>query len=470
MVFSEVFSTLSIIPSLMRLSAAMIALLLLASISGCTSFLSEDEIGCPDNPPDGAICAVEDYDYMMTGVGADFSGMDLSGGNFTGAMLVYANFSGADLDGADFERANIRGADFSGADISGAIFRGAIYDSETIWEGVVGQGWGLIFFGPGAELDGVSLDNKMALSWAPSLTSEGMFFPKVEPIDLSGSSLIGASIRESWIWIADFSGSDLTAANLFGSEFILTDFSNASLVGANLSEAYLQWSDLTGADLTDAELFGTSIRFLRGCPSQLPEGWRCVTPEVPLESSHCPTEDEWYASEWEDYLVGLDMSNCNYHLIGPTADLNGEWVDGVNLSGVDLSERAPKYFSAVNLTGCPSKLYEGYVCTGGAILGPQVRLIDADLSGINLSGVDLAGALLFGINLSGADLSGADLSGVMFGDADLEGANLDGADISNVSWNLGYDVSQGTICPDGSNSLDHASDDAPENGTCANNL
>ena len=95
----------------------MIALLLLASISGCTSFLSEDEIGCPDNPPAGAICAVEDYDYMMTGVGADFSGMDLSGGNFTGAMLVYANFSGADLDGADFEGANIRGADFSGADI-----------------------------------------------------------------------------------------------------------------------------------------------------------------------------------------------------------------------------------------------------------------------------------------------------------------------------------------------------------------
>ena len=50
----------------------------------------------------------------------------------------------------------------------------------------------------------------------------------------------------------------------------------------------------------------------------------------------------------------------------------GRWVDGVNLSGVDLSERPLSFFSAVNLTGCPSELYEGYVCTGGAILGPQV--------------------------------------------------------------------------------------------------
>jgi len=464
----------------MRLSAAMIALLLLASTSGCTSFLSEDEIGCPDNPPDGAMCATEDYAYRMTAIGADFSGMDLSGGNFTDAILVYANFSGADLGGADFDGANIRGANFSGADISGTSFVGAVYDSGTVWDGYLELGSGLIFFGPGADLDGANLDRMIPFSWSPAidgLTEYGPYdFPEVGPVDLSDSSLVGASIRESWIWVADFSGSDLTAASLFGSQILFANFSNADLSGANLSEAYLLWADLTGTDLTDAELFDVNFRFLRGCPSQLPEGWRCVSPEVPLESSHCPTEEEEYALLWEDYLVGLDMSNCNYHLIGPTARVIGEWVDGVNLSGVDLSERPLTLFSAVNLTGCPSKLYEGYVCTGGAILGPQVKLSHADLSGINISGVDLAGALLFGVNLSGADLSGADLSGALFGDADLEGANLDGADISNVTWvwwrtNLdGSSGAQGTICPDGSNSLDHASDGAPENATCANNL
>ena len=460
----------------MRLTAVLVVVLLTSSLPGCMSSVDE-EVGCPDNPPDGVVCANEDFNHRMNGIGVDFSGMDLSEGNFTDAILAYANFSGADLSGANLDGANIRGADFSGADLSGASFGGAIYDSETIWGTEVEPGWGLIFLGPGAELDGVDLDGRIPLSWSPAFTDwgSGTYFPNVEPIDLSGSSLVGASIRESWIWIADFSGSDLTGANLFGSDFLVTDFSNADLTGANLSGAHLMWADLTGADLTDAELFDVSTRYLRGCPSQLPEGWRCMSSEAPPKSSYCPTEEEGYASEWGDYLDDLDMSNCNYRLLGPTADLYDEWVDGVNLSGVDLSERPLAFFSAVNLTGCPSELYEGYVCTGGAILGPEVRLYDVDLSGINLSGVDLTGVFLFGVNLSGADLSGADLTGAKFSEVDFVGANLDGSDTSNVSWNFYYSINDelpGTICPDGSNSLDHTTDDAPEYevGTCVNNL
>jgi len=456
-----------------RLSVALVVVLLASSLSGCISS-DDEEVGCPNNPPDGVICANERYEHKMFGVGANFSGMDLSDGNFTEALLAYANFSGADLSGADLDGANIRGADFSGADLSGASFVGAIYDGETIWDAEIDPGWGLIFFGPGAELDGVNLNGKIPLSWSPAMTERGIYFPAVEPIDLSGSSLVGASIRDSWIFVADLSGSDLTGANFIGSYFLLVNFSNADMTGAILADAEIVWADLTGADLTDAELFDVSISFLRGCPSQLPDGWRCMTPEVPLESSFCPTEDEAYAIQWEEYLDGLDMSNCNYYLIGPTADLEGRWVDGVNLSGVDLSERPLEYFSAVNLTGCPSELYEGYICTGGTILGPKVRLQDVDLSGINLSGVDLSGVILSWVNLSGADLSGADLHGAMFFEVNLSEANLDGSDISNVSWNFVHTGSetQGTICPDGSNSLDHTADDASEYevGTCAHNL
>ena len=421
----------------MKLSAAMIALLLLASIPGCTSFSSEDEIGCPDNPPDGGVCATEDYGYKMSAIGVDFSGMDLSGGNFTNAILVYANFSGADLGGADFDGANIRGANFSGADISGTSFVGAVYDSGTIWDGYLELGSGLIFFGPGADLDGANLDRMIPFSWSPAidgLTEYGPYdFPEVGAVDLSDSSLVGASIRESWIFVADLSGSDLTGVDFFGSEMILVNFSNADLSGANLSGISGLYLDLSGADLTGAELFDFSARYLRGCPSELPEGWGCLAPDA-ANIFDCGAEEEEHVSQgWADEMVemDMDMSICNYLLIGPTLDfwnLERRYIDGFNLSGIDLSVRPPEGISAVNLTGCPSSLFEGYICTGGTILGPKVRMYDVNLSGIDLSGADLSGALLVGVDLS---------------DANLTDTNLEDS------------VWMGTICPDGTNSDDN---------------
>ena len=440
----------------MKKSAYLLSLLvLLLPVSGCLS--SEDEIGCPGNPPDGGVCAVEDLDHKMTAIGVDFSGMDLSGGNFTGATLVYANFSGADLGGADFDGANIRGANFSGADISGTSFVGAVYDSGTVWDGYPELGSGLIFFGPGADLDGANLDRMIPFSWSPAisdghLSQVGTYdFPEAGPVDLSGSSLVGASIRGSWIFVADLSGSDLAGVDFFGSEMILVNFSNADLSGANLSGISGLYLDLSGADLTGAELFNFSARYLRGCPSHLPEGWECLAPDA-ANIFDCGAEEEEHVSQgWADEMVemDMDMSICNYLLIGPTLNfLEGGrgYIDGFNLSGIDLSERPPEGISAVNLTGCPSSLFEGYICTGGTILGPKVRMYDVNLSGIDLSGADLSGALLVGVDLSDANLTDANLEAAITLDANFEGA-----------------VWSDTTCPDGTNSDDNGN-------TCENNL
>tara|TARA_B100000131_G_scaffold302553_1_gene325783 strand:+ start:565 stop:1854 length:1290 start_codon:yes stop_codon:yes gene_type:complete len=429
----------------MKSSTAMIGLILLSTISGCMSSSSEDEIGCPDNPPDGADCAIEEYGHFMFGSGVDFSGKDLSDGNFTDAILVNANFTGADLRGADFEGANIRGADFSGADILGASFSGAIFDSQTIWGEEIGKSHGMLFLGPGANLDGAILDGQMALSWAPAFeTAAGNNFPMVDSLDLSGASLVGASIRDSWIFVADFSGSDLTGANFFGSDMIFVNLSNADLSGANLSGISGVYLDLSGADLTGAELYDFSARYLRGCPSELPEGWGCLAPDTAKIfdcGSEKAFEDEHVPQGWADEIVemNMDMSICNYLLIGPTFDfLSVDWdyIDGFNLSGIDLSVRPPEGISAVNLTGCPSSLFEGYICTGGTILGPKVRMFDVNLSGIDLSGADLSGAVLVGVDLSDANLADANFEGAMWSD---------------------------TTCPDGTNSDDNEY-------SCENNL
>lgn len=59
-----------------------------------------------------------------------------------------------------------------------------------------------------------------------------------------------------------------------------------------------------------------------------------------------------------------------------------------------------------------------------------------DLSGKNLSGINLVGANLSKCNLKGADLSNANLERADLGESDLERANLDGTNLKMASLKL----------------------------------
>jgi hypothetical protein len=64
------------------------------------------------------------------------------------------------------------------------------------------------------------------------------------------------------------------------------------------------------------------------------------------------------------------------------------------------------------------------------------KLYAADLSDASLIGADLSDASLIGTGLPGADLDGADLSGADLYAANLSGANLSGTDLSDTSLTL----------------------------------
>ena len=74
--------------------------------------------------------------------------------------------------------------------------------------------------------------------------------------------------------------------------------------------------------------------------------------------------------------------------------------------------------------------------------GERANLINANLSGVNLTGVDLSEADLNGVNLSNADLRytnlrGANLSGADLNNANLRNADLRGADLRDANlWNV----------------------------------
>ena len=446
------------------IALALSLIMLLVPLAGCTGN-DDSRIGCPNSPPEGTACAPNgssivtgnDELGLVYAKEVDLSGFDLRDADLSGAMLAYANLSRADLRGADLSGSIIRGANFINATITGAIFDGAIYDEHTfcypVWndrdgDGILDDGRvpeqikeEMVYLGPGSNLDGVNLDGRRDLSFLPAVEMDGIVFPGSIPANLSHSSLRGASFRDIdlGLFLTDFSDADLTDADFSGSSLVLARLSDADLTGANFSGVSLMYADLSGTDLNSAELHDIDARMLLGCPAILPDGWLCISD--PFMQSPCPVGDEEseegaeYSSLMGDLLDSLDLSDCPYYILGPTGST---WmtIRNVDLAGLDLSVRAPEYISAANLTGCPSSLFEGYICTGGAILGPLVRLIDVDLSGFDLAGVNLSGSLVSGVNLIDAELSNAELSGII--------------------WNA-------TICPDGTNSDDNGY-------TCENNL
>ena len=77
---------------------------------------------------------------------------------------------------------------------------------------------------------------------------------------------------------------------------------------------------------------------------------------------------------------------------------------------------------------------------------PYCVLLEANLSGADLSDAGLCRANLFGANLSGANLTGADLRGANLIKTNLSGADLSGANLSQV--NLTHANLSGTVLKD----------------------
>jgi uncharacterized protein YjbI with pentapeptide repeats len=169
---------------------------------------------------------------------------------------------------------------------------------------------------------------------------------------------------------------DLSQASLFGADLDGSDLSECNFTDADLSDARLTNAVLSNANLTRAQLFNA------------------------------------------------DLTNASLFPVNLTdADLTS-----ANLSGVDLSDAT---LSGVRgqLLVAPMSVPFGYEVVNSYILGPDVHLSFADLSGQSLSGIDLSGA-----DLSYASLSGATLDSVSLRD-DLNGriANVVGVDLSNAT-------------------------------------
>jgi len=211
-------------------------------------------------------------------------------------------------------------------------------------------------------------------------------------VDFSRANLTGANLSAAFLSRAKFSAANLTGGNLVGA-FLSTarlgdaDLSGANLSGANLSGANLSGADLSGANLSDANLIGAFLSPSELGPSKL----------IRADISGADLTDA--------DLVGADFSR---------ADLSRANLIGANLSDAHLSR--------ARLIGAhASDAHLSRAKLGRADLR-DADLRDTDLSGADLRNADLAQARLLGAGLRGADLSGARVGGVSASAVKSDGA------------------------------------------------
>ena len=113
------------------------------------------------------------------------------------------------------------------------------------------------------------------------------------------------------------------------------------------------------------------------------------------------------------------------------------------------------------LTGCNEGHEQVLLDIKSCDLKPATSCPGADLSGQNLSGMDLHSSVFVGTNFDGADLSETILLDANLTNASMRGTNLLGANLINAK--LDGIVWENTTCPDGTNSDDNL-------GTCCGHL
>ncbi|MFI1067889.1 pentapeptide repeat-containing protein [Streptomyces spororaveus] len=181
--------------------------------------------------------------------GAVLTGSDLSDANLRNADLAdasldeanlnRADLAGAALTGAVLLNARLRDTGFSSADLAGALFCTTVGECMDLT--------GTSF--EGADLSRASL---VGADLRKATFCTELFLAPVESIEEATSTVMCATLRDSFLTGANLSGVDLAGADLSGA-----DLTKADLTGANL----------TGADLTGTKLGGATLKGVRGLPA-----------------------------------------------------------------------------------------------------------------------------------------------------------------------------------------------------------
>ncbi|GAC1538778.1 MAG: DUF2169 domain-containing protein [Polyangiales bacterium] len=270
-------------------------------------------------------------------------------------------------------------------------------------------------------------------------------------VDLSGSQLEGAVLARAQLAGARLDGARLTSANLGaadleGASFDGADLSGAVLADANLRRTRLRQANLLGADLMGAKLDQTDLAgavladlvFLRVTMRDVSFDGADLRKTIFLESSvervdfsrANMTSAVFLATRFERPVFrGADLTNLR--VVGASFLEDGDFreanLTGANLRGVQL---ARSDFTAATLTGADFSEADLRDCNLSRVRARGARFVRSQASNASFEVADLMDAVLdkavlLAANLSHANLFQADLARVRLDTATrFDGANL----------------------------------------------
>jgi len=345
------------------------------------------------------------------------------------------NLSYRDLTGLSFAGADLSDVDFRGANLSYANFDGMTLTNVDLTDAIM----------VGTSLANADLRTASILGLRTGALMGNPLLPTgyaVRRQHIVGPqvNLFGARLQNLDLSNLDLSDSNLSGANLTGANLTNTDLSGANLVRANATNTNLTRTELLRANLSRANLTGADLS-----QSNLED-----TDMAGVTVTNARFANAVLSGVKSGRIVGTPASLPNDYAIrdgyfvGTQANLTNAELTDVNMNGINLSRATLNGLKSRNVTGTPL-LPSRYRMVKGYVVGPNVNLMGADFTNQSLVNLHLVGADLRNAKLINANFAGANITNAMFRGADMTRIRSGRMVGTPASLPTGYIIRNGTF-------------------------
>jgi uncharacterized protein YjbI with pentapeptide repeats len=276
--------------------------------------------------------------------------------------------------------------------------------------------------------------------------------------DLSRLDFTGMNLSKAELLACNFDGSQLSNTDFHLANLFAGSFEDADLTGANFEKADMRAATFERANLTDTKLVSADLRdcaIMDDKTNQIGNSSPSIFRNALLRATnmaHSKLKSAIFngALLQDIDLRNADMRNTQFqgaemvrvNLTGARladADLRGTALTDTDLSGIDLTRAKTADTTGVTDDWIQERLaqHAKWIASGGntgeRAIFAGLELSGRSFAGANLAAADLGAATLVGANLSNAMLAAVNLKGANLLNANLRGADIRGADLTDTN-------------------------------------